>query len=682
MEQIKDQSLYKISPKLRMVRNGDKHTNTARAQLAAAIRVTDEALLNEVQVQREPTMRARSTREKPPTAQERGSMEQKEPADDIQVNAFIQLAEEAETLPTAVRYRHPERRQDLLAVTMPLSKIDELRQDPRVNYVELAERIVFSPPLDSQITGEEPRGERHVETSVPHNGGEGVLIGIVDVQGFDFSHPDFLNENGQTRFVSIWDQGSKTRPTPSGFDYGAEIIQANMNAAIAASQAGIGAAPYQLEPQSQMIPGSHGTHVASIAAGKEGICPQAHIAAVLISLPPEDEDRRKSFYDSTRISHAIDYLFKLGVENGWPVSINVSLGTNGHAHDASSAVSRWLDYALATSGRCICVAAGNAGQEAPVAPGDWGYVMGRIHTGGKIPATGLVTDLEWIVVGDGIADVSENELEIWYSPQDRFAVQVRPPATSAWIGPLEPGEFIENHMLKDGTIISIYNELYYPANGANTIAIYLSPFLSDNRIEGVRAGLWQVRLIGLQVRDGSYHGWIERDDPRRWGRLGASEAWSFPSFFSAATNVDDSSMSSLACGQRVIAVANMDQATERINVTSSQGPTRDRREKPEVAAPGTNIVAANGFDPTHQWISKTGTSMASPYGAGVVGLMLAVQPQLTAAQIVGLMRRSAQPLPGATFGWVNDAGFGRIDAVAAVENAAAIGVRRDLTDET
>ncbi len=49
-----------------------------------------------------------------------------------------------------------------------------------------------------------------------------------------------------------------------------------------------------------------------------------------------------------------------------------------------------------------------------------GWVMGRIHTLGRVQSRGLDVELEWVVVGDGIADFSENELEIWYSPQDRF----------------------------------------------------------------------------------------------------------------------------------------------------------------------------------------------------------------------------------------------------------------------
>lgn len=207
--------------------------------------------------------------------------------------------------------------------------------------------------------------------AAPHHGGAGVLVGIIDVAGFDFAHADFLTADGATRFLRIWDQGGVSRPSPHRrspggptgpeFDYGAELRAEDMNAAIAAAAAQQVPAT-ELEPQSSMQVGAHGTHVASIAAGNLGLAPKADIAAVLIALPDDDLERRKSFYDSTRIAHAVDYLFALGEELGKPVSINISLGTNGHAHDGSAPVSRWIDAALSVPGRCVTVAAGNAGQ--------------------------------------------------------------------------------------------------------------------------------------------------------------------------------------------------------------------------------------------------------------------------------------------------------------------------------
>ena len=75
----------------------------------------------------------------------------------------------------------------------------------------------------------------------------------------------------------------------------------------------------------------------------------------------------------------------------------------------------------------------------------------------------------------------------------------------------------------------------------------------------------------------------------------------------------------------------------------------------------------------------TGTSMASPYVAGVVALMLAANPQLTGAQVGGIIRRCAQPLPGADFSWYDDAGAGAIDAERCVEQAVLMRVREDVT---
>jgi len=690
-----EQQLHKLDPRLRMIANGDEIVNTLRAEQAPDVTVQTQELIDI------PTVRNRRERilaRDQLTAFERHKLQ--ETPDDIAVNVFVQLKEDQESLPAILhepelrglrqRFIHAIRRQEQkmrhqavrrgnqLAVQIPLGKLQDLLHDPGVISVERSEQIRFSPPINVETTFDSPGDVRRVPNAPAHQGK--ILVGIVDVGGFDFSHPDFLSGDGETRFMRIWDQGGDTRPAPAPFGYGSEITREQMNAALRAEDdPAFGIPAYELEPQSQMMVGSHGTHVASIAAGNQGVCPQAYLAGVLIHIPQGDRDRRRSFYDSTRIVHAVEYLYRLGDElsrqtsQPVPVSVNISLGTNGHAHDASSATSRWVDHALAAAGRSLCVAAGNAGQEAPAHPTDWGFVTGRIHTSGTLEAEGDRNELEWVVFGNSIIDLSENELEIWYSPRDHFAVQIKPPGGD-WLEVLEPGEFIQNRELPDGTFLSIYNEMYKPANGLNYIGIYLSPLYAREGIVGVKAGTWRVRLIGRDVRDGDYHAWIERDDPQPLGDLGDREAWFFPSFFSQDTNVDNSSVSSLACGRSVISVANLDPAAGSIHITSSQGPTRDGREKPEIAAPGTGINAAKGFDPQQRWISMTGTSMASPYVAGVAGLMLAANPELTASQIGGILRRTARPL-GEDFTWRDDSGFGRIDPQACLNEVVNLALK-------
>ncbi len=181
------------------------------------------------------------------------------------------------------------------------------------------------------------------------------------------------------------------------------------------------------------------------------------------------------------------------------------------------------------------------------------------------------------------------------------------------------------------------------------------------------------------MRDGRFNAWIERDDPAELEPVGDRRLFRFPSFFTEVSNTDSHSISSLACGHRVVAVSNLDDARQRINASSSQGPTRDGRYKPEIAAPGTDVVAANGFaHPDNPWIAMTGTSMASPFVSGVVALMLAANPGLSAAQCAGILLRTAKPLPGASYDWGNDVGFGRINPTAAIDEARRANERTEL----
>lgn len=684
-----EEAARRIDPKLRLIASCSTRVNLRRAEQCAALRATDDTEVDKAGPPGTENMRLVSSKDLTKSEQERPSLGGALP--NVEVSVFIHLRDSsvapvirASELEPGNRSRITAQRDDQLTAELRPDQIADLEQRDEVAYIEPGQPLSSPTPVRTRGVPLAPTSsERSFGHPNSHHYGRDVLIGIIDVEGFDFAHPDFIDVDG-TRIVRIWDQGGTARSSPAKrrggesngiHDYGAEFHKAELDAAIdAESQGNLPA--WLLEPQSQRVAGSHGTHVASIAAGSRGICRNAPIAAVLLALDADAEDRRRSFYDSTRIAHAVDYLFAMAAELGkerdlpWPlpVSINISLGTNGHAHDASSAVSRWIDSALTQPGRSICVAAGNSGQAVPETPDDLGFTMGRVHHSGHLTAAGLTSELEWQVVGNTIADVSENELEVWYSSQDRFEVSIKPPGLPD-VGPIEGGQYIENHELADGTLLSVYNELYYPANGMNRISVFLTPFFAPNeKVIGIRAGTWLVRLRGHHVRDGRFHAWIERDDPTRVGPIGNQlEAWRFPSFFSARTYVDESTVSSLACGHRVVSVANYDSTLRRINPSSSDGPTGDGRPKPDIAAPGTNIVAANGFEPrTKRWLGLTGTSMASPFIAGVIGLMLNIDPRLTAAQIGGILRRTAEPLPGADYMWRKEAGYGVINPDAAI----------------
>ncbi len=84
-----------------------------------------------------------------------------------------------------------------------------------------------------------------------------------------------------------------------------------------------------------------------------------------------------------------------------------------------------------------------------------------------------------------------------------------------------------------------------------------------------------------------------------------------------------------------------------------------------ISAPGTDIYSTypSGYG------NMSGTSMAAPHVSGVVGLMFAVNPKLSAAQAKNLLYSSARDI--GTEDWDETYGYGEVNAAAAVRAAAA-----------
>lgn len=80
----------------------------------------------------------------------------------------------------------------------------------------------------------------------------------------------------------------------------------------------------------------------------------------------------------------------------------------------------------------------------------------------------------------------------------------------------------------------------------------------------------------------------------------------------------------------------------------------------ELTAPGALIWSA-GSTGTNSIIEQAGTSQASPHVAGLAALILGLDPSLTPAQVLQLMRDGAVDLGAA--GFDNDFGWGRIDVI-------------------
>lgn len=106
---------------------------------------------------------------------------------------------------------------------------------------------------------------------------------------------------------------------------------------------------------------------------------------------------------------------------------------------------------------------------------------------------------------------------------------------------------------------------------------------------------------------------------------------------------------------------------------SSRGPREDGAIKPEITAPGVDIVAARAVHAGSEYLevepgytSLSGTSMATPHVAGAAALLAGQHPAWRAAELKAALMASATATPGAN---LNAQGAGRVDVARAVHQS-------------
>lgn len=550
---------------------------------------------------------------------------------------------------------------DIATGRVRVDQIREARTHKSVASMKAARWLTWEPPVEFQTEGNNTELNfaplQNDPFRVPREfTGKNIVVAALD-WGIDFASNAFRKvEDGKTRFLAIWDQSALMHSDkPNCYGYGVIYLSEDINSALEKDNpyAALGYHPAKGDP---LQIGAHGTHTFDIAAGSrrvngtfgevQGVAPDAYL--VFVHLGTNDTSGLLNLGDSVRLLEAFDFVAKTAGERPWVV--NTSLGSHGGPHDGKSLVERGIDNLLsAAPGRAVCMSTGN-------------YRQAQIHTHGRlIPGNKYV--FTWII---DPADVTLNELEVWYPGRDTFSVSAVLPdgsqTFSAFLG--ERTSVILNGL----EIGRIYNRKNDPNNHDNHIDIFL--------YQNAPAGHWNVILYGEDVVDGRFHVWIERDrgDPHNQSRLYESDA------------TKDYTIGSICSGDRTIAVGAFDSRSphRELALFSSCGPTRDGRQKPTILAPGVKILAARSTPagvlvPTNLLVANSGASMAAPYVTGSVALVFqaAAPRKLWIFETQRIMLSSAEKI--LSDGSKSCFGEGYLNIDSAIDEALRIEGKRPTT---
>lgn len=481
-----------------------------------------------------------------------------------------------------------------------------------------------------------------------NNQGKGVLIGLVDT-GIDYRSPLFQNPDGTTRIAGIWDQsvpieedvlpaGVPDYYPMGGASYGTEYTREQINKALASDD------PLSLVSTQDTI--GHGTFLAGLAAGSSipqedftGAAPEAELAVV--KLKPAKKYLRDFYlipsdapaFQENDIMMGIKYLRMMADRLKKPLVILLAMGSNSGSHIGTSPLSQVTQNYSGFFGIITVIAGGNETGAAH-------------HFYASIPAGTEYEDVE-IRVGKEEAERGF-VLELWAADADTYTVGFISPS-GEWISriPIIANNETSIPFLLDATTITVNYQLIEAESGSQLIFM---------RFQTPAAGIWTVRVYNTQRFKGTFHMWLPVQ-----GMISEETVFLRPDPYSTITVPGNSRLP--------ITVGAYDTSTGGIYIHSSRGFTPNQIVKPELAAPGVNILGPSvGRKPGSDtpMTTRTGTSAAAAITAGAAanllgwGIVEGNYPTMSEASVKSYLIRGAQRNPALTYP-NREFGYGTLD---------------------
>lgn len=404
--------------------------------------------------------------------------------------------------------------------------------------------------------------------------GEDVLIAIID-SGINYLHPDFINQNQTTKIVSIWDQESTSKEAPNGYLFGSEFTKEEINEAIRENNSTL--------TKDEI---GTGTIASGIAAGLgrlnnsyDGVAIGAELVIVKLRAYTGYYKEDKINYQVSDFLAGIKYVTELADRLNKKIVINITVAQRSQTTIEASLLDTFT-Y-LNRSGYIVVSGAGNEGDT-------------DIHYKGNIQITDNYQDII-IQVGE------QSNLDIILCPvgPDKIGASIiSPSGEMSYTINYAPGNFSYSGRFN-------LEDTEYELN-------YIYPWLQSGklqliaRLKDVKPGIWTLRLYPEFIIKGEYDVYLPNKNL-------ISNETRFINPTSQGT------ITFFATTQNVITVGAYNDKTNGIWIGSSNGSLRTSPIKPDIVAPGVDIIAPNN---NNSYTTATGTGVSSSMVAGVLAVII------------------------------------------------------------
>ncbi len=461
-----------------------------------------------------------------------------------------------------------------------------------VEYLEKPKRLFYD-----RVNGKRASCISSVQRGNLGLSGKGTIVAIID-SGIDYTNSEFRNQDGSTRVEYLWDQSLQGET--SSAEKGIVFDRQQINSALLA--------PTEADAR-KIVPSydfsGHGTEVASVAVGNNGVAYEASIIVVKLASPQKD-----GFPRTIELMQGLDFVVRKAIELRKPVVINLSFGNTYGAHDGSSLLERFIDDVSNYWKVSIVVSSGNEGLSG-------GHIR-RTVAQGEVKREELAVDIRQTGLN----------IQVWKKYEDDISITVVPPA-GQMLGPVEKALGVQRYRALNTELLIYYGE---PSPYSVLQEIYIEMIPLEDYIS---AGIWQVLLQGNEIVTGEYDLWLPSSG-----------------VLSAGTNflrsTKEGSITIPSTAERVISVGAYDALTLNYGEFSGRGTGNNNQKlKPDIVAPGVDVVVTS----TNGNIRlATGTSFASPFVSGSAALLMEwgiVQgrdPYLYGEKIKAYLHKGAVPI--------------------------------------